>query len=275
MMWACVPVQAGDPAIEYGFTEYVCLMGRLDAIIVEQDHVWHLQHKSREKETDLGTFVDKLAFGGHECGYGWILHNTLQRGLWHKTLPYGGSKVAVWLKQERPSTERASLPKGLMKALEAGQVLIEAIPSQSSYPMEVLQRAHCTEKQWKAAFSLWNNYKDREAKRLEALRSYDDRVFQILDVDLDLKKMQLGFERLIYSAILKAPVDAQGEPDPMLPTNTNACERWNRMCPHLESKTCGGWDRKDVFDPDSGYTHREPDYVDEFRREYLDLWEAQ
>lgn len=260
LVWACVPI--GDHG------EWVCVMGRPDAVVFDDGYAWHFQHKSREKEIDYGEYVDGLSFGGHETVYGWILTQLLAQGAFgeeRKSLVYYGSKIGMWLKQAKPNAEPKAMPKGLATAVEKGWVSASA--NEGGDCAEFV-RLKCTDKQYEDMRKMFDNWVEREQKRVEALRSYEERAFQILDCDLDIDKMQLGFLRLARAAYVMAGVNTLTEPDPALPLNTNACKRWGRTCLRLHSTTCGGWDSMDPFDPDSKWTHREPDYIDEARSRY-------
>jgi hypothetical protein len=261
MIWACVRIGGtGAP--------WICVVGRPDAIIVEQDMVWHLQHKSREKESEYDSFSTKLSFGAHETVYGWIMSETIKRGMWgedRKKMRYGGSKLAVWLKQARPDAKITTLQKTLLDAADAGKIAFNDFAGSG-----VLQvtRLDCTDLQFVNFAKMAVKWNERESKRIEALRSYDDRALQIVDVDLDIKKMEIGFRRQLTAAEGQREVGYLVEPSMELPGNTNACDRWNRDCPHLESTTCGGWDGKDPFMPYGDWVQREHDYVDDFRTWY-------
>lgn len=262
VLWSCVPLEAHD-----GTHWWICVVGRLDAAVVDQGVAWHLQHKSREKEAHIASYITRLGFGAHETVYGWMMRETIARGLWgdhRRQVEYGGSKVALWLKQAPPSSIPEPMPKGLLRAEERGQVLV--------HEGGKIQRLDCTEKQWESAKSLHENWMRREERRIEQARSYTDRVVQVYDVDLDAEKMRQGFERQIRAAYLQGGIDLLKEPDLTIPGNTAACDSYSG-CPHLETVTCGGWDTKNPFDPDSGWTHRQPDYIDEVREVYNDAFE--
>lgn len=244
-LWVAVPVEFQDRLV------VVVFVGRLDAIIEDMGTLRHMQFKTRSRRSDEDAFVAALEAGPHEVGYGLGLHLLHKQGVF--ALPYGGSRIGVLYKTNRPSEEPADPPKGLLDLIEAGKVRF-------SVAADAIERlTDCTDKQWEKAESLWTNHIAREVKREAKLQNWAQSVLATYDVDLDEETMLAHARRLFAQIARNMAEDAALRPDDLrLERRRTACTAYNEACPFL--RHCAFYD--DLLD-EGRWCERERDYVDD------------